>query len=39
MPGAARTDLRAAHPMPEGAGIGGMTCYGTLLSAIITTTG
>ena len=26
-------ELRAAHPLPEGAGIGGMTCYGTLLSA------
>ncbi len=24
--------LRAAHPIPEGGGIGGMTCYGTLLS-------
>ncbi len=25
-------ELRAAHPLPEGAGIGGMTTYGTLLS-------
>ncbi len=24
--------LRRAHPIPEGGGIGGMTCYGTLLS-------
>ncbi|MEM1430189.1 MAG: FAD-dependent monooxygenase [Pseudomonadota bacterium] len=25
-------ELREAHPLPEGAGIGGMTTYGTLLS-------
>ncbi len=25
-------ELRAAHPIPKGAGIGGMTTYGTLLS-------
>ncbi len=25
-------ELRAAHPVPKGAGIGGMTSYGTLLS-------
>ena len=25
-------ELRQAHPIPEGAGIGGMTCYGTLLT-------
>lgn len=25
-------ELRAAHPIPEGGGIGGMTTYGTLLS-------
>ena len=25
-------ELRSAHPLPEGAGIGGMTTYGTLLS-------
>ncbi|MBT8474629.1 MAG: FAD-dependent monooxygenase [Alphaproteobacteria bacterium] len=25
-------ELRAAHPLPKGAGIGGMTTYGTLLS-------
>lgn len=25
-------ELRAAHPLPKGAGIGGMTAYGTLLS-------
>ena len=25
-------DLHAAHPIPEGGGIGGMTCYGTLLT-------
>ncbi len=25
-------ELRGAHPIPEGAGIGGMTTYGTLLS-------
>jgi len=25
-------ELRSAHPIPEGAGIGGMTTYGTLLS-------
>ena len=25
-------ELRAAHPIPQGAGIGGMTSYGTLLS-------
>ena len=24
--------LRAAHPIPEGGGIGGMTCYGTLMT-------
>jgi len=24
--------LRLAHPLPEGAGIGGITCYGTLIS-------
>lgn len=26
------SELRAAHPIPEGGGIGGMTTYGTLLS-------
>lgn len=25
-------ELRQAHPIPEGGGIGGMTCYGTLLT-------
>ena len=29
---ACEAELRAAHPIPEGGGIGGMTCYGTLLS-------
>ena len=24
--------LRATHPIPEGGGIGGMTCYGTLMT-------
>ena len=29
---ACEADLRNAHPIPEGGGIGGMTTYGTLLS-------